>query len=226
MSEQAFATVWGLSYSDFEFLSRYGEQSQVMIACQLLYFRQCGKFPGDRSELDPDVVVYVADQIGTADDSAYSFFGDTARRQRSAILDFLGIRRASQRHRGILQAWMAEHLGGRDMDLADWMEHGYGQALRMGVFIPSDKIMERLARSARRSFREDFLARVAYRLSIGTVGKLEWALSEPLAATGFQRLKDDVGAVSLESVLSAAQKVAFVEQLDLPLDMLSGVERG
>ena len=32
------------------------------------------------------------------------------------------------------------------------------------------------------------------------------ALSEPLADTGFQRLKDDVGAATLESVLLAARK--------------------
>ena len=38
MTEQAFASIWGLSYSDFEFLSRFGAKSQVMVACQLLSF--------------------------------------------------------------------------------------------------------------------------------------------------------------------------------------------
>lgn len=42
MAEQAFASVWALSCSDFEFLSRYGAKSRVMVACQLLFLRQRG----------------------------------------------------------------------------------------------------------------------------------------------------------------------------------------
>ena len=121
---------------------------------------------------------------------------------------------------------MIDQLGGRDLSLADWVERGYVQARQMSVFIPSEKIMERLARAARRGFREGYLARVASRLSAETVKQFEWALSDPLAITGFQRLKDDVGAATLDSVLLAAQKVSFVEALDLPLDILGDVERG
>lgn len=226
MTEQSFASVWGLSYSDFEFLHRFGAKSQVMIGCQLLYLRRYGKFPADRSELDPDVVDYVADQTGVADDPDFSFFSDTARRQRGFILDYLGLRRASQRDRAELQVWMAENLGGCALNLADWVARGYGQALRLGVFVPSDKIMERLARAARREFREGFLTKVASRLSTETIDRLERVLSEPLATTGFQRLKDDVGAATLESVLLAAQKATFVEELHLPMELLASVDRG
>ena len=226
MTEQAFASVWGLSYSDFEFLNRFGTKSRVAIACQFLFFRQHGWFPADRGDLDPDVIVYVADQIGATDDLSYSFSSDTARRQRVGILDFLGFRRASDRDRSNLQAWMIDQLGGRDLSLADWVERGYARARQMSVFIPSEKIMERLARAARRGFREGYLARVASGLSAETVKQFEWTLSDPLAITGFQRLKDDVGAATLDSVLLAAQKVSFVEALNLPLDILGDVERG
>lgn len=160
MTEQAFASEWGLSYSDFEFLTRFGAKSRVMIACQLLFFRQHGRFPTDRGDLDPDVISYVADQMGAVDDLTYSFSSDTARRQRAGILDFLGCRRASDRDRAKIQAWMTEHLGGRDLNLADWIERGYEQARQMGVFVPSAKIMERLARAGRRDFRDGFLDRV------------------------------------------------------------------
>lgn len=226
MTEQTFASAWGLSYSDFEFLTRFGAKSRVALACQLLYFRQHGRFPADRVELDADVIAYVADQIGTKDDLSYSFSSDTARRQRAGILDFLGFRRASDRDRANLQAWMIEQLGGQDLNLTDWIERGFDQARQMGVFVPSDKIMERLARGARRDFRDGFLTRVGARLNAGTAEQLEWALSEPLADTGFQRLKDDVGAATLESVLLAARKVSFVDSLDLPMAVLDRVERG
>ena len=205
MTEQAFATVWGLSYSDFEFLNRFGAKSRVAIACQLVFFRQHARFPADRSDLDPDVIAYVADQIGATDDLSYSFSSDTARRQRAGILDFLGFRRASDRDRANLQAWMIEQLGGQDLNLAGWIERGFDQARQMGLFVPSDKIMERLARAARRDFRDGFLMRVGALLHAETIEQLEWVLLEPLANTGFQRLKDDVGAATLESVLLAAR---------------------
>ena len=226
ITEQAFASVWGLSYSDFEFLKRFGTKSRVAIACQLLFFRQHGRFPADRRDLDPDVIVYVADQIGATDDLSYSFSSDTARRQRAGILDFLGFCRASDRDRGKIQAWMIEQLGGRDLNLADWIERGFGYARQMGVFVSSDKIMERLARAARREFRENFLTLVASQLSIETTEQLERALAEPLEDTGFQRLKDDVGSATLDSVLLAARKASFVEELGLPMDVLGDVERG
>lgn len=226
MTEQAFASKWGLSYSDFEFLTRFGAKSRVMIACQLLFFRQHGCFPVDRGDLDLDVISYVADQIGVADDRTYSFSSDTARRQRAGILDFLGCRRASDRDRAKIQAWMVKQLGGRDLNLAEWTRRGFDRARQMGVFVPSDKIMDRLARAARRDFRDGFLDRVGAQLTAETIEKLEWALSEPLADTGFQRLKDDVGAATLESVLLAARKVSFVDSLDLPMAVLDRVERG
>ena len=226
MTEQAFASVWGLSYSDLGFLNRFGAKSRVAIACQLLFFRQHARFPADCGNLDLDVIAYVADQIGVTDDLSYSFSSDTARRQRAGILDFLGFRRASDRDRDRIQAWMIEQVGGRDLNLADWIERGFGQARQMGVFVPSEKIMERLARAARRDFRKNFLTLVASQLSIETTEQLEWALAEPLADMGFQRLKDEVGAATLDNVLLSAQKVFFVRELGLPVDSLGAVERG
>lgn len=107
---------------------------------------------------------------------------------------------------------MIENLGGQSLSLSDWIESGYDETFDMGLFIPSAKIMERLARGARRDFRDGFLARVGALLNAGTVEQMAWALSEPLADTGFQRLKNDVGAAARESVFLAARKVAFVAE--------------
>lgn len=226
MTEQVFASVWGLSYAHFEFLSLYKAQSRVMVACQLLFGRLYGRIRKGRSELDPDVIEYVTDQIGIADDPADFFSSDTARRQRGDILDFFRSRRASERDRIELQSWMVAHIGGRNLLLFSWISPGYEQALRMGVFVPSDKVMERLARAARRNFRDDFLTLAASRLPSETARQLELVLSEPLAETGFQRPKDDLGAASLVSILLATRKVSFNEGLDLPLEALAAVNRG
>ena len=66
MTEQAFASAWGLSYSDFEFLGRFDVKSQVMVACQFLFFRQHGRFPVDHGDFSFDVIEYVAGQMGAS----------------------------------------------------------------------------------------------------------------------------------------------------------------
>lgn len=73
MTEHSFASLWGLSYTDMDFLSRFGVGSRVMIACQLMFFRCHGWFPDDRGKFDLDVIDYVADQTGAPDDASYAF---------------------------------------------------------------------------------------------------------------------------------------------------------
>ena len=224
MPEDSFATVWGLSYSDFEFLSSFGKRSRVMIGYQLLHFRQHGNFPCE-DDLILEALKYISDQVGVSNDPGYSLSSDTARRHRSRVLSYLGIRRATIRDRTSLQDWMVINLGGRNLKLAEWVDRGFSRALAMGFFVPSEKIMDRLARAARRSFREGFLQMVAARVLGPTEEKLEQALLAPLDTTGFQRLKDGVGAATLKNILAAADRVRFVESLTLPMDLMALPER-
>ena len=92
------------------------------------------------------------------------------------------------------------------------------------VYIASDKIMERLVRGARHDFLEGHLNSITRDLPVDTRAKLEASLFEPMRPTGFHRLKDDVGAASLESVLGACDRLAFVEGLELPAERLGGVD--
>jgi len=61
-------------------------------------------------------------------------------------------------------------------------------------------------------------------LSEATVERLEISLSEPGARTGFVRLKDDVGAATLDNVLAAADRLAFIQGLNLPFDLEASID--
>ena len=84
--------------------------------------------------------------------------------------------------------------------------------------------MERLVRGARHDFLEGLLSSITRELPAHTRAKLEASLFEPTGPTGFHRLKDDVGAASLASVLGACERLSFVEGLDLPTGRLEGVD--
>lgn len=224
--DQDFIAAWSLSFSELEFVHGYRHAMRVGIAVQLLHFRSHGYFLTSLDEVPSDAVEYVADQAGESIESArtYDNYGDTSRRHRLDILRFLGIRRATDRDRSALRTELtslAAHLGTTSEDL---VSHGYQWALRNSVLVPSRKIMERLVRSARHAFQEEYLMSVFNRLETHAIEGLENSLADPRGAYGFQQLKADVGAPALDSVLEAAARLEFIHGLNLPFDLLDGID--
>ena len=148
-----------------------------------------------------------------------------ARRHRASILRQLGVRRASERDCSALRTWLVENCRRSCGAGEDQVAAGYAWCLGRSIYVASDKIMERLVRGARHDFLEGLLTSIARELPAHTRAKLEASLCEPMGPTGFHRLKDDVGAASLASVLGACDRVAFVEGLELPTECLEGVDR-
>jgi len=225
MSDRTLLEIWSLSFSDFEFLETYHQGSQVWVGVQLLYFRDCGHFTKDMTELPSDAQTYVGDQLGLDSAAPYSVSRDTVRRHQLEILRHLGFRRATPQDRENLRDWLKNVLGGRDASFEDWAIEGYRWSRQHSIFIPSDKIMGRIVRSARKSFRDALFQQIAERLPPETTSALDTCLSDPLFPTGFQRMKDDIGAATLENVLLASTKLMFLQRLDLPFDMLVDIDR-
>ena len=68
------------------------------------------------------------------------------------------------------------------------------------------------------------LPRLACQLSPSTVAALDASLEDARGEHGFQRLKNDVGATTLDNVLDAAGRHAFIQGLDLPFGAISGID--
>jgi len=108
--------------------------------------------------------------------------------------------------------------------IEDQIELGYLESRAQGFFVPSDKIMERLVRGARHDAVETLLARIADVLSGEARRKLEASLADPKRATGCLSLKADAGAATLENILAATARLAFVNALDLPFQIMEDVD--
>ena len=148
-----------------------------------------------------------------------------ARRHRVAILRYFGVRRATDRDRSALRRWIVEDCRGSSPSVEEQIASGYAWCLANSVHVPSDKIMERLVRGARNDFLESLLASIARCLPTGTRTKLDDSLSEPRGPCGIHLLKGDAGAATLENVLEACDRLAFLESLDLPRALLAGVDQ-
>src|SRR3546814_14082894 len=59
------------------------------------------------------------------------------------------------------------------------------------------------------------------RLSSDAVALLEASLADPDSSTGFNRMKGDAGQATLDNILDVTEKLAFIQRLDLPHDLLT-----
>ena len=227
MSDRSFIESWSLDVDDIAFVEGFNLVSRVWVAFQLRFFRTHGRFPSREDDFCPESLRYLGRQLDLAapDPGRFRFHHVNTRRHRAAILRHLGVRRASERDRSSLRAWLVEECRRTCGAVEDQVAAGYAWCLARSIYVASDKIMERLVRGARHDFLEGLLTSIARDLPANTRAKLEASLCEPAGPTGFHRLKDDVGAASLESVLSACARLAFVEGLDLPAERLGGVAR-
>lgn len=224
--DQNFIMAWSLSFSELEFVHGYRHATRIGIAVQLLHFRHHGYFPTSLDEVSSDAVEYVADQVGECVGSApiYVIGSDTSRRHRLEILRFLGIRRATDRDRKAIRTELKLQAARPGLSSESLILHGYKWALHRAVFVPSRKIMERLVRSALHAFQEDFLMSVFNRLEPIAIERLGGSLAEPRGTLGFQQLKGDVGAATLDNVIDAAGRLEFIRSLDLPFDLLKDID--
>lgn len=227
MSDGAFAAQWGLTRADMALLETSTAATRLGLAAQLKSFQNDGVFPSAWSELGEEVRAWLAEQLGLAPNAGagYAFEGRTGRRHRADIARHLGLRRLDDAGRATLGGWIARVLCPQALSASAMLEAALRWCRDHGLIAPSRKVVERLVRSERQRFHEGILGEATARLSPEMAERLEAVLGEPEAAMGFHRLKADVGAATLESVLAATGRLGFIKELALPRDLLAGPAR-
>ena len=86
---------WSLSHDEFELLKHRTAKSRLAFAAMLKFFHLEGRFPGDKREVPPVALDYLADQLDVpvAAFQSYNLNGRTAKRDREGIRDHLGFHR-------------------------------------------------------------------------------------------------------------------------------------
>jgi hypothetical protein len=213
---------WSLSFSDTAFVNSIPELAQLGFAVQLKFFAAHGFFAQDRAAVSSDVVSYLAEQLGLPAEAVnhYDFSGRTARRHCAEILRHLGFRRLRRDDREQLTSWIVEELCPSGQSVNAMLETVFLWCRDRRIYGPSRKELERLVRSQRQQYLDSWLIGVRDRLSAGTVALLEASIADPDSATGFNTMKGDAGQASLDNILGMTAKLAFIQGLDLPRDIL------
>lgn len=214
---------WSLSFSDIDFVNGKPEVARLGLAVQLKFFAAHGFFMQDHAAIPADGVSYLAEQLGLEAEAVnqYDFSGRTARRHYAEILQYLGFRRLKRLDREQLTSWISSELCPSGQSVSAMLEHVFLWCRDRRIYGPSRKELERLVRSQRQHHLDSWLSGAHDRLSASTVALLEASIADPDGQTGFNTMKGDAGQASLDSILGMTAKLAFIQKLDLPRDLLS-----
>ena len=222
ISHEDLAERWSLSFSDIEFVTGKPRPACLGLAVQLKYFAANGFFVQDPAMIPVDGVAYLAEQLGHDMDSIheYDFAGRTARRHCAEILQHLGFRRLKQSDRKDLTSWIAGDLCPTGQSARAMLDEVFIWCRDRRMYGSSPKELERLVRSQRQQYQDELVIGTALRLSECTVALLEGSLADADGPTGFNTIRGDAGQASLDNILGMTTKLAFIQKLALPLDIL------
>ena len=219
------AQEWRFSFNDLGFLAGLPRGVCLEAALQLGHVRRTGRFTEDWSGISNDEVLYVASQIEISGAHPHRVFDNrTARRYRAQIADYLGLSRPSPNDLAALEAWLRKEICPRGGSISEMTERSCLWLRDHRILPPPENSLARIVRSVRREFLEEYLTSITNRLPLESVVALEASLADPRGEHGFQRLKDDVGAATLDNVLGVADRLAFIQGLDLPLDLFRDID--
>jgi TnpA family transposase len=222
VENEELAADWSLSFDEVALIGTKRFSVRLRVAV-LLRFRQLkGYFPNDISEISPAAIDYLAEQTGTnaADLEGCDLTARSNRRHRAEILDFLGIRRVTQRDLDNASAWVATELCPRGLALGTMTDRVVVWFADQRIACPEEAGLERLIAIAQRRFEDRVLEAVAASLSPEQREQLDTSLTDEDAVTGFSGLKADPGQPTLDNILLAAQRLTFVRTLALPSTLL------
>ncbi|WNZ54048.1 DUF4158 domain-containing protein (plasmid) [Microbulbifer sp. MKSA007] len=217
---------WSLSYSDMEFLSSLSLSVRLEAAVQLKFICLTGYFTSSWEDIGYEELSYIRAQLdcSAAECLQREYSERTARRYRTAIIRHLGLRHMKPNDRQCLIDFVKTNLCPKGMASSALIENCFLWCRDHQLQPPAFRGLNRLIRSTRREFLEGFLKRIADQLPKETTAQMEVSLAEPDAPTGFSRLKDDIGAATLDNILAAMKRLQFAHNLQLPAQVLKHVD--
>ncbi|MGF1470117.1 MAG: Tn3 family transposase [Rubrobacteraceae bacterium] len=224
---------WTLGPDEHALLSGKRGATRLGFAIVLRFFARYGRFPVSK-EIDEGMVEYVASQVGVPASQylSYDHHGRTAEYHRAQIREAFGFRQATVDDAQGLAEWLLEEVAPREYDAERLMEAAYARLRILKVEPPTSGRVERVVRSALRSYDERFCETTLGRLSDNAVAEMDALPSgtdaaEDEASSGLAelneptlaRLRSDPGRAGVEGARAELSKLSRLRELGLPEDL-------
>jgi TnpA family transposase len=239
---------WTLGPDEHVLLSGKRGSTRLGFAILARVFARRGCFPAPE-EITGEEVAYVAGQmdVPTTEYQAYDHHGRTAEYHRAQIRQAFGFRPATANDADELASWLLEEVTPYEYDGERLKEAAYTRLRSLKIEPPTPGRVERLVRSALRSYDKRFCEATLGRLSQNSVAEMNALLSEPdvpddaasenaddYAGGGsssasvqkeptLARLRNDPGRASAESARTEIAKLSRLRGIGIPEDLFGDV---
>ena len=214
------------------------DHNHLGFAILLKYFQVEGKFPRHKHEVPPVVIAHLAKQLGLSPTVylQYDWHGRTIKQHRAEIRTILGFREGTLQDAEALTVWLTLEVVPREQQLERLSEAASQWYRSHKIEPPTPDRLERLVRSAVRSYEERVCVVIQSRLSPATQAALDALLTtteaeedgagsdtSELSRSPLQVLRTDPGSLSLDSILTEIAKLDQIRQLELPQHLFQDV---
>ncbi|MDQ5853669.1 MAG: DUF4158 domain-containing protein, partial [Chloroflexota bacterium] len=214
------------------------EHNHLGFAILLKYFQVEGKFPRHKHDVPYVVIAHLAKQLGVSPAAflQYDWHGRTIKQHRAEIRAALGFREGTLQDAEHLTMWLEQEVVPREQQLERIKEAAYQWYRSHKIEPPTPDRLERLVRSALRSFEDQLCVTIHARLSPATHAALDALLTTSevleedigsdagdLGRSPLQTLKTEPGPLSLETVFTEVAKLDQIRHLGLPQHLFRDV---
>jgi hypothetical protein len=221
-----------LQADEMALLHHTTDHNRLGFAVLLKCFQYEARFPQHSQDVPEDIVHYIADQLAIPAEvyAQYNWQGRSIKNHRAQIRDFLGFRPYTETDEKPLMQWLEMKIFSHEQQMEALIEKIYQRLRTLKIEPPTPAQIERLARAALNHYDENLYERIAGKLSpeLGNAldDLLEPAVSEddaPNIHTPLYELKQDAGAIGINSLQQTAARLVQLKALTLPNDLFAAI---
>jgi len=225
---------WTLLPDEIKLLGNKTGATRLGFAIVLKYFQLFVHFPVQKPDVPNIVITHIASQVNVSpqDYQKYDWQSRMAMYHRSQIREFLGFRKAKVSDARAVVEWLIEKVLVTETSLEHLHEIVKGQFLSLKIEPPTNGRIERLIRSALRTFETNFFESIRQKLSAETCLNIDKLLDtsateeeeqSTIKISLFRYLNSDPGKASLDSLFNEISKLEQLRQIGLPENLFAHI---
>lgn len=212
--------------------SKKTNKNKLLFGVLLKYFQLEGHYPKDIKYIDPIMLGSIANQLDVSRSliDHIDFEGRSTERFRQEIRRLLGYRQVTLKDIEQLKSWLMQNIFPRALKKQQNIEFAYEYFRANNIEPFTSKELERHINSAHKTFEAELFQSIFMALSKEAKASMDFLLSDKdrgsdehdnISNIKFKHLKQDVYGLKLKDAILAIEKVDFLSQLKLPVQLLS-----
>ena len=213
---------WDLSAKEKDLIRGKTPSGQLLFCVLLKFYQSEGLFPIELDSLPEGMLDYFCAQLSIPISLSRDLFSSerSLRNYRMEIRSHFGIHRFDQQRKDSFQKWLQEVLFPQGLSATAQEEEISLWFLEHLVEKPSPPVLQRFLGSRETFFEKCLFSEISKKLSSSQKERLDSLLEIREDVSEFQKLREEGGSVSLESILKSMDRLKLLRKIDLPGNLI------